>query len=638
MTIQTHKIFRSGAMKLALGVLVLLLGADLISCQTGDTPDPLEASYAGDGAFLHKWQAASFTNFPLSFWHSVVGRPCPAPNSVDIPFAGVTCNDRLFTIGVDLSHPSMPAGTPKLEGVLDWNITGVIYLQTLDLSQNNLHGSIPAQMGLAPALRTLNLENNNFTGRLSPMLCYISTLECLHLAGNNLTGPLPDCWKGKFPCPDFEGNNLTITKGVDCLDVDYKSCVSNFTAITAPKTSSGLSVGVVIGIVFGSLAVVAFCVALVIFIRFKQDQRRKELEAERLAQDIETQISTRHFGTLRRFSVDELSKATNGFDEDNLLGEGGFSKVYKGKLEDGKSVAIKRIKEEKKSGGELMFLAEVELISRAVHRNVMHSEGFCVERGECMLVLPFYANGSVASRTQGKEGNPIDWSTRQKIARGAAEGIAYMHTDCNPKLIHRDIKAANVLLDESDEAVIADFGLAKEMDVQESHATTAVKGTIGHIAPEYFISGQCSEKTDVYAFGVFLLELVSGKDVFELTVAPEAEEILLRDWVANMLRDGKLAEFIDKDLVKLGYDEVEAAKMLQVALLCMKPEAADRPMMDDVAKMLSGRALADKWEKWQEEAAKMSGEDVMAVVNTPAIWENTTTGISLEAFNLSGPR
>ncbi|CAI5993391.1 unnamed protein product [Closterium sp. NIES-65] len=569
-----------------------------------------------------------------------------------------------------------------------------------------------------------------------------------------------------------------------------KSCPNIYTpdATPPPPGATGLGVGAVIGIVFGALALFALCVALFFYVRFKQEEKRKREEAERLAQDIETQISTCRVGTLRRFSVDELSvdelsvdelsvdelskatngshanpcplarlppnlhpslrhseavsvdelsKATNGFDDDNMLGEGGFSKVYKGKLEDGKFVAVKRIKSgvasgkykllvrsevelsevelsevelsevelisravhcnplvllallplvchsqeekksggelmflsevelisravrrnvmhsegfpscspplrsslsyhltpthpcvltgEKKSGGELMFLSEVELISRAVHRNVMHSEGFCVEKGECMLVLPFYANGSVASRTQGKEGNPMDWHTRMKVARGAAEGIAYMHTDCNPKLIHRDIKAANVLLDENDEAVIADFGLAKEMDVHESHASTAVKGTIGHIAPEYFVSGQCSEKTDVYAFGVFLLELVSGKDVFELTLPPEAEELLLRDWVANMLRDGKIPEFVDNDLTRLGYDEADVAKMLQVALLCMKHDAVDRPTMDEVAKMLSGKALADKWEKWQEEAAKMSGEDVMAVVNTPAIWENTTT-------------
>ncbi|CAI5493341.1 unnamed protein product [Closterium sp. Naga37s-1] len=598
--------------------------------------DYMLAAYAGDNPFLMGWQESSFTNFPAPFWNGAVGRPCPG-NTSDLPYAGVSCNDQGYVISVDLSYPSFPAGVPKLQGGMDWNISGVLFLERLDVSYNLLEGPLPPQLGLAPSLKSLNLEGNQLNGTLDDMLCYLDKLECLHLANNNFSGNLPWCFK-RFPCPDFAGNPHLNTSG--CLDVTYKSCPNNYTAVAAPPPpgATGLGVGAVIGIVFGALAIFALCVALFFYVRFKQEEKRKREEAERLAQDIETQISTRHFGTLRRFSVDELSKATNGFDEDNMLGEGGFSKVYKGKLEDGKFVAVKRIKEEKKSGGELMFLSEVELISRAVHRNVMHSEGFCVEKGECMLVLPFYANGSVASRTQGKEGNPMDWHSRMKVARGAAEGIAYMHTDCNPKLIHRDIKAANVLLDENDEAVIADFGLAKEMDVHESHASTAVKGTIGHIAPEYFVSGQCSEKTDVYAFGVFLLELVSGKDVFELTLPPEAEELLLRDWVANMLRDGKIPEFVDNDLTRLGYDEADVAKMLQVALLCMKHDAVDRPTMDEVAKMLSGKALADKWEKWQEEAAKMSGEDVMAVVNTPAIWENTTTGISLDAFNLSGPR
>ncbi|CAI7790787.1 unnamed protein product, partial [Closterium sp. NIES-54] len=352
------------------------------------------------------------------------------------------------------------------------------------------------------------------------------------------------------------------------------------------------------------------------------------------------QISSRHFGTLRRFTSEELKKATNEFDEDYVLGEGGFSKVYKGKLEDGKFVAIKRIKDEKRAGGELQFLSEVEMISRAVHRNLIRAEGFCVERGECMLVLPFCSNGSVASRTQGKEGNPMDWPTRMKVARGAAEGIGYLHTDCKPKLVHRDIKAANVLLDENDEAVIADFGLAKEMDVNETHATTAVKGTIGHIAPEYFVSGQCSEKTDVYAFGVFLLELVSGKDVYGLTVVPESEEILLRDWVSRLLVEGKADVLVDAEVKKAegAVDMGQVEKILQVALLCLKNDPAERPTMEDVAKMVAGSELTEKWQQWQAEAGAMRAEDLMAVVKNPSLWENTTTGISLEAFNVTGPR
>ncbi|CAI5961782.1 unnamed protein product [Closterium sp. NIES-65] len=633
MVTQDSRMFRWLVCALVVSLTLLRVEGQSTSMQGMDY---MLAAYAGDNPFLLGWQETSFTNFPAPFWNVAVGRPCPG-NTSDLPYAGVSCNDQGYVISVDLSYPSFPAGVPKLQGGLDWNISGVLFLERLDVSYNLLEGPLPPQLGLAPSLKSLNLEGNQLNGTLDDMLCYLDKLECLHLANNNFSGNLPWCFK-RFPCPDFAGNPYLNTTG--CLNVKDKSCPNIYTpdATPPPPGATGLGVGAVIGIVFGALALFALCVALFFYVRFKQEEKRKREEAERLAQDIETQISTRHFGTLRRFSVDELSKATNGFDDDNMLGEGGFSKVYKGKLEDGKFVAVKRIKEEKKSGGELMFLSEVELISRAVHRNVMHSEGFCVEKGECMLVLPFYANGSVASRTQGKEGNPMDWHTRMKVARGAAEGIAYMHTDCNPKLIHRDIKAANVLLDENDEAVIADFGLAKEMDVHESHASTAVKGTIGHIAPEYFVSGQCSEKTDVYAFGVFLLELVSGKDVFELTLPPEAEELLLRDWVANMLRDGKIPEFVDNDLTRLGYDEADVAKMLQVALLCMKHDAVDRPTMDEVAKMLSGKALADKWEKWQEEAAKMSGEDVMAVVNTPAIWENTTTGISLDAFNLSGPR
>ncbi|CAI5484779.1 unnamed protein product, partial [Closterium sp. Yama58-4] len=402
-----------------------------------------------------------------------------------------------------------------------------------NLAGNLLHGPFPSELALSPSLASLNVANNSLTGRLSEDLCNLN-LTCVNVMGNPLRGPIPSCWRN-FTCLDFANTSLLVVPNETCRDVPYHSCNPPLAVAVAPPSAAASSVNVVAIIcgVVGGAALIALLIAGAMVVMKHIERKRREEEERRLEQDLETQISSRHFGTLRRFTSEELKKATNGFDEDYVLGEGGFSKVYKGKLEDGKFVAIKRIKDEKRAGGELQFLSEVEMISRAVHRNLIRAEGFCVERGECMLVLPFCSNGSVASRTQGKEGNPMDWPTRMKVARGAAEGIGYLHTDCKPKLVHRDIKAANVLLDENDEAVIADFGLAKEMDVNETHATTAVKGTIGHIAPEYFVSGQCSEKTDVYAFGVFLLELVSGKDVYGLTVVPEAEEILLRDWLVS---------------------------------------------------------------------------------------------------------
>ncbi|CAI5525909.1 unnamed protein product, partial [Closterium sp. Naga37s-1] len=345
----------------------------------------------------------------------------------------------------------------------------------------------PSELALSPSLASLNVANNSLTGRLSEDLCNLN-LTCVNVMGNPLHGPIPSCWRN-FTCQDFANTSLLVVPNETCRDVPYHSCNPPLAVAVAPPSASSSSVNVVAIIcgVVGGAAFIALLVAAAMVVMKQIERKRREEEERRLEQDLETQISSRHFGTLRRFTSEELKKATNEFDEDYVLGEGGFSKVYKGKLEDGKFVAIKRIKDEKRAGGELQFLSEVEMISRAVHRNLIRAEGFCVERGECMLVLPFCSNGSVASRTQGKEGNPMDWPTRMKVARGAAEGIGYLHTDCKPKLVHRDIKAANVLLDENDEAVIADFGLAKEMDVNETHASAVLPLLISCSSPAHLL-------------------------------------------------------------------------------------------------------------------------------------------------------
>lgn len=215
-------------------------------------------------------------------------------------------------------------------------------------------------------------------------------------------------------------------------------------------------------------------------------------------------------GNLRNFSFKELHIATNGFSSKNILGHGGFGNVYKGKLADGTIVAVKRLNDMSGKSGELQFKTELELISLAVHRNLLRLIGFCATSNERLLVYPYMSNGSVASRLKGKP--PLDWNTRKKIAIGAARGLLYLHEQCDPKIIHRDVKAANVLLDDYCEAIVGDFGLAKLLDHADSHVTTAVRGTVGHIAPEYLSTGQSSEKTDVFGFGILLLELVTGTD------------------------------------------------------------------------------------------------------------------------------
>ncbi|OQU91137.1 hypothetical protein SORBI_3001G123000 [Sorghum bicolor] len=310
-------------------------------------------------------------------------------------------------------------------------------------------------------------------------------------------------------------------------------------------------------------------------------------------------------------SYQELQLATDNFSEKNVLGQGGFGKVYKGALPDGTKIAVKRLTDYESPGGEAAFLREVELISVAVHRNLLRLIGFCTTQTERLLVYPFMQNLSVAYRLREfKPGEPIlDWSARKRVAIGTARGLEYLHEHCNPKIIHRDVKAANVLLDEGFEPVVGDFGLAKLVDVQKTSVTTQVRGTMGHIAPEYLSTGKSSERTDVFGYGIMLLELVTGQRAIDFSRLEEEDDVLLLDHYAydlaansqvkKLQREGHLDAIVDRNLNN-NYNGQEVEMMIQIALLCTQASPEDRPSMSEVVRMLEGEGLAERWEEWQQ--------------------------------------
>ncbi|KAJ8440036.1 hypothetical protein Cgig2_020524 [Carnegiea gigantea] len=212
------------------------------------------------------------------------------------------------------------------------------------------------------------------------------------------------------------------------------------------------------------------------------------------------------------FTFEELALATDNFSSTNLLGQGGFGYVHKGFLPNGKEVAVKQLKSGSNQG-EREFQAEVETISRVHHRHLVSLVGYCISEDQRMLVYEYIPNKTLEFHLHGVgQGRPpLSWATRLKIALGAAKGLAYLHEDCQPKIIHRDIKAANILLDNDFEAKVADFGLAKFSFDTDTHVSTRVMGTFGYLAPEYASSGKLTEKSDVFSFGVVLLELITGR-------------------------------------------------------------------------------------------------------------------------------
>ncbi|KAG2307481.1 hypothetical protein Bca4012_083501 [Brassica carinata] len=288
------------------------------------------------------------------------------------------------------------------------------------------------------------------------------------------------------------------------------------------------------------------------------------------------------------FSYDELAQVTNGFSQKNLLGEGGFGCVYKGVLADGREVAVKQLKIGG-SQGEREFKAEVEIISRVHHRHLVTLVGYCISEQHRLLVYDYVPNNTLHYHLHAPGRPVMTWETRVKVAAGAARGIAYLHEDCHPRIIHRDIKSSNILLDNSFEALVADFGLAKiaqELDLN-THVSTRVMGTFGYMAPEYATSGKLSEKADVYSYGVILLELITGRKPVDMS-QPLGDESLV-EWAKPLLSQAieneEFGELVDPRLGD-NFIAAEMFRMVEAAAACVRHSAAKRPKMSQVVRAL----------------------------------------------------
>ncbi|KAI3443785.1 hypothetical protein Pfo_000450 [Paulownia fortunei] len=288
------------------------------------------------------------------------------------------------------------------------------------------------------------------------------------------------------------------------------------------------------------------------------------------------------------FTYEELAMATDGFSNANLLGQGGFGYVHRGVLPNGKEVAVKQLKAG--SGqGEREFQAEVEIISRVHHKHLVSLVGYCITGTQRMLVYEFVPNNTLEFHLHGKGRPVMDWSTRLKIALSAAKGLAYLHEDCHPKIIHRDIKASNILLDYNFEAKVADFGLAKFTSDANTHVSTRVMGTFGYLAPEYASSGKLTEKSDVFSFGVMLLELITGRRPVNTDQSFLDDSLV--DWarplLTRALEDGNFDALVD-ERIQHDHNHNEMARMVACAAACIRHSSRRRPRMSQVVRALEG--------------------------------------------------
>lgn len=287
----------------------------------------------------------------------------------------------------------------------------------------------------------------------------------------------------------------------------------------------------------------------------------------------------------RWFTYAELEQATGGFSQANFLAEGGYGSVHRGVLPDGQVIAVKQHKTAS-TQGDREFCSEVEVLSCAQHRNVVMLNGFCVESGRRLLVYEYICNGSLDAHLYGRKPNPLDWYARQKIAVGAARGLRYLHEECRVGcIIHRDMRPNNILLTHDFEPLVGDFGLARWQPDGEMGFETRIIGTFGYLSPEYAQSGQITEKADVYAFGVVLIELVTGRKAVDIN-RPKGQQYLT-EWARPLLEEYAVAELIDP-LLGSCYSEQDIKSMLRCAFLCIQRDPHSRPRMSQVLRMLEG--------------------------------------------------
>ncbi|XP_020572899.1 LRR receptor-like serine/threonine-protein kinase RPK2 [Phalaenopsis equestris] len=504
-------------------------------------------------------------------------------------------------IAIDLSrnrlHGSIPANLVNLKdlrylSVAGNNLSGQIpsgldqlsSLEMVDLSFNSLMGVIPSGLVKLKNLSVLLLDSNKLSGKIPN----VSSVRTFNVSFNNLSGPLPFN-SSKLRCESVYGNPLLPPCPIVSLS-DPPSNPQGYLADsqaysdTPPgsppvkSSDSGFS-SIEIASITSASAIVSVLLALIVLYVYTTKCAPRSLHQSpgqrevRLFTDIGVPIT-----------YETVVRATGGFNASNCIGSGGFGATYKAEISPGVLVAIKRLSIGRLQGVQ-QFHAEIKTLGRWRHPNLVTLIGYHLSDVEMFLIYNYLPGGNLERFIQERSKRPVDWRMLHKIALDVARALAYLHDNCVPRILHRDVKPSNILLDKDYNAYLSDFGLARLLGNSETHATTGVAGTFGYVAPEYAMTCRVSDKADVYSYGVVLLELLSNKKALDPSFSPYGNGFNIVAWACLLLRHGRAREFFTDGLWDVGPHD-DLVETLQLAARCTVESLSIRPSMKQVVQCL----------------------------------------------------
>ncbi|PON73622.1 Leucine rich receptor kinase [Trema orientale] len=461
-------------------------------------------------------------------------------------------------------------------------------LEVLDLSSNSLTGEIPRDLVNLRSLTVLLLNKNRLSGQIPSGLANVTTLLTFNVSFNNLSGSLPSN-SNLMKCNSAIGNPFIRSCRMYTLKEtssdsqgrggDSEPYAASPSGVPTQTGGSGGLNSIEIASVTSASAIVSVLIALIIlfFYTRKWNSKSKILGSTRKEVTVFTD-----FGVPLTF--ESVVQATGNFNASNCIGNGGFGATYKAEISPGVLVAIKRLAVGRFQGVQ-QFHAEIKTLARLRHSNLVTLIGYHASETEMFLIYNYLPGGNLEKFIQERSTRAVDWRILHKIALDIARALAYLHDQCVPRVLHRDVKPSNILLDDDFNAYLSDFGLARLLGTSETHATTGVAGTFGYVAPEYAMTCRVSDKADVYSYGVVLLELLSDKKALDPSFSSFGNGFNIVQWACMLLRQGRAKEFFTAGLWDAGPHD-DLVEVLHLAVVCTVDSLSTRPTTRQVVRRL----------------------------------------------------